>query len=67
MRFRRAATLTVGFEDGELVIQNFLTQQRFSCSLDCLEFLAKLDDWQGDKQLLRHFPDADNEYEEELI
>lgn len=59
MRFRRAATLTAGFEGGELVILNFLTQQRFSCSLACLEFLAKLDDWHRDKELFRYFPDAE--------
>jgi SagB-type dehydrogenase family enzyme len=59
MRFRRAATLTVGFEDGEVVILNFLTQQRFSCSLGCLDFLAKLDDWHRDKELFRYFPDVE--------
>lgn len=59
MRFRRAATLTVGFEDGEVVILNFLTQQRFSCSLACLEFLAKLDDWHRDKDLFRYFPNVE--------
>ena len=59
MRFRRAATLTVGFEDGEVVVLNFLSQQRFSCSLACLEFLAKLDDWHRDKELLHYFPDVE--------
>ena len=59
MRFRRAATLTVGFEDGELVVLNFLTQQRFSCSTECLQFLAKLDNWHRDKQLFRYFPGVD--------
>jgi SagB-type dehydrogenase family enzyme len=59
MRFRRAATLTAGFEAGETVIFNFLTQDRFSCSLECLDFLAKLDDWHRDKELFRYFPDTD--------
>lgn len=59
MRFRRAATLTAGFEDGEIVVLNFLTQQRFSCSLECLQFLAKLDDWHRGKELFRYFPDVD--------
>lgn len=59
MRFRRAATLSAGFDEGEIVVLNFLTQQRFSCSPACLEFLAKLDDWHRDKELFRYFPDAD--------
>ncbi len=61
MRFRRAATLTASFESGQIVVQNFLTQDRFTCSLECLQFLAKLDDWHQGRELFRYFPDTDPE------
>ncbi|HEX2668690.1 MAG TPA: SagB/ThcOx family dehydrogenase [Gammaproteobacteria bacterium] len=59
MRFRRAATLSAGFDAGEIVVHNFLTQDRFTCSLECLQFLAQLDEWHKDRELFRYFPDTD--------
>lgn len=59
MRFRRAATLVTTFHAGQVVVQNFLTQDRFTCSLECLRFLAALDDWRRDRELFQYFPDAD--------
>jgi SagB-type dehydrogenase family enzyme len=59
MRFRRASTLTASFEDGKIVVHNFLTRDRFTCSQECLEFLAKMDEWHRAKELFRHFPDTD--------
>jgi SagB-type dehydrogenase family enzyme len=56
MRFRRAATLAADFEAGHIVVQNFLTKERFTCSSECLEFLAKLDDWHEAGALFRYFP-----------
>ena len=61
MRFRRAATLSTTLKGGEGVVLNFLTQDRFSCSSDCLGFLAKLDDWHTGKDLYRYFPDVDGD------
>lgn len=59
MRFRRAATLAADFESDQIVVQNFLTKERFTCSAECLEFLAKLDDWHDAKALFRYFPGVD--------
>src|SRR5690242_17254058 len=61
MRFRRARTLMFGFENGELLVQNFLTRDRFTCSGECLEFLAKLDDWHGPKDIFAMFPGVDGD------
>ena len=61
MRFRRACTLLAGFESGELVIQNFLTKDRFTCSLVCVQFLAKLDEWHRAKDLFHYFPGVDGD------
>jgi SagB-type dehydrogenase family enzyme len=49
----------LGFDNGELLVQNFLTRDRFTCSGECLEFLAKLDDWHGAKEIFAYFPDVD--------
>lgn len=59
MRFRRAATLVVSFEEGRIAVLNFLTKDRFTCSAQCLDFLATLDDWHTPVELFNHFPDAD--------
>lgn len=59
MRFRRAATLVVTFEAGDMVLHNFLTRDRFGCSAECLEFLARLDDWHSADELFGYFPDSD--------
>lgn len=56
MRFRRAATLLATFQAGEIVIQNFLTKDRFTCSAECLKFISQLDDWHRDRELFRYFP-----------
>lgn len=59
MRFRRAATLVTTFEHGQIVLHNFLTRDRFSCSAECLEFLAALDEWHSTEQLFDCLPDTD--------
>lgn len=59
MRFRRAATLSLTFESGEIVVHNFLTQDRFTCSQECLQFMAHLDDWHQARELFRYFPGTD--------
>jgi SagB-type dehydrogenase family enzyme len=59
MRFRRAATLIATFEDDQVVLCNFLTQSRFTCSEECLRFLAKLDEWHRAQDLFGYLPDAD--------
>lgn len=59
MKFRRAASLVATFERRRVVLQNFLTQERFACSGECLEFLAKLDDWCPAEQLFHLLPDVD--------
>ena len=61
MRFRRARTLVVGFESGELLVQNFLTRDRFTCSGECLEFLAKLDEWRHPQEIFALFPGVDGD------
>lgn len=57
MQFRRSATLAVSFEDRQVAILNFLTKDRFTCSGECLDFLARLDDWHTPEQLFDYFPD----------
>lgn len=59
MQFRRASTLIVSFEDAKLAVHNFLTKDRFSCSMDCLKFLSALDDWCPAERLFEHFPGTD--------
>jgi SagB-type dehydrogenase family enzyme len=59
MQFRRAATLTVTFEVGQLAVHNFLTKDRFTCSTECLGFLSRLDDWQPAERLFEYFPGTD--------
>lgn len=59
MRFRRAAALSAAFQAGQVVIHNFLTQDRFTCSPECLQFLSALDDWHRDRDLFEYFPGAD--------
>lgn len=59
MRFRRAASLTILFESGQLAVFNFLTKNQFTCSPDCIEFLSKLDDWHLPETLFDYFPGAD--------
>lgn len=59
MEFRRAATLTITFETGQLAVHNFLTKDRFTCSAECLDFLSQLDDWQPAGKMFEYFPDYD--------
>ncbi|MGE5625786.1 MAG: SagB/ThcOx family dehydrogenase [Bacillota bacterium] len=59
MRFRRAAALVVTIQGGHTVIHNFLTQDHFSCSPECLHFLADLDDWQDAQRVFKHFQGHD--------
>lgn len=59
MRFRRAATLAASFEDGTIAIHNFLTKDRFTCSMECLEFLSRLDEWHPADALFEYFPSVD--------
>jgi len=59
MRFRRAATLTVTFQSDQIVVHNYLTQEQFTCSVECLQFLAALDVWHRDRELLEYFGDMD--------
>lgn len=59
MQFRRAATLTVTFEAGQLAVHNFLTKDRFTCSTECLEFLTRLDDWHSAEKLFEYFPETE--------
>lgn len=59
MQFRRAATLTMTFEDGQLAVHNFLTKDRFTCSPECLAFLSSLNEWQPAERLFDYFPDTD--------
>ncbi len=57
MKFRRPATLVATFEDGQIVLHNFLTRDRFACSAEYLEFLAKLDEWTMALKICSHiFP-----------
>lgn len=49
----------VDFKDGEPLVQNFLTRDRFTCSGECLEFLAKLDDWRRPEDIFALFPGVD--------
>jgi SagB-type dehydrogenase family enzyme len=51
----------VGLDKGELLVQNFLTRDRFTCSGECLEFLAKLDDWHRPEDIFAHFPGVDGD------
>lgn len=59
MKFRRAATLVATFQGGGIALHNFLSRDNFTCSIECLEFLSKLDDWHSAEKLLDLFPDAD--------
>lgn len=59
MKLRRASTLVATFDRGRIALHNFLTQDNFTCSASCLEFLAKLDDWHRPEQLFEHFPESD--------
>jgi SagB-type dehydrogenase family enzyme len=59
MRFRRAATLAASFEDQTIAVHNFLTKDRFTCSIECLEFLSRLDDWHPADALFEYFPSVD--------
>src|SRR5690242_19621283 len=61
MQFRRAATITTSFENGQLAVHNFLTKDRLTCSMECLEFLARLDDWHPAEKLFEYFPENDRQ------
>jgi SagB-type dehydrogenase family enzyme len=61
MKLRRAASLTMSYEAGEIVVTNFLTRDRFTCSAECVAFLAHLDDWHPAKELFRYFPGTDGD------
>lgn len=59
MQFRRAATLVVSFESRQVAVINFLTKDRFTCSGECLDFLARLDEWYPAERLFDYFPDSE--------
>lgn len=59
MKFRRAASLVATFEQGGIVLQNFLTRERFGCSAECLELLANLEDWCPAERLFELMPEVD--------
>lgn len=59
MKLRRAATLTVTFQDERIAVHNFLTRDNFTCSAECLEFLSHLDEWHDLEDLFLYFPGAD--------
>ncbi len=59
MKFRRAASLVATFENGRIVLHNYLDRTRFSCSAECLEFLTRLDNWHSAEALFDYFPDFD--------
>lgn len=61
MQFRRAAAITTSFENGQLAVHNFLTKDNFTCSVGCLEFLAKLNDWHPAEKLFEYFPECDRQ------
>ncbi len=59
MRFRRSSTLAVSFLEDKLAIHNFMTKDHFTCSGECLDFLAQADDWCTPEELFALFPDVD--------
>ena len=59
MKFRRTSTLTVSFERSTIVVYNFITKQKFSCSPEGLEFISRLDEWRSVKQIFTGFQDRD--------
>lgn len=59
MKFRRASTLTVSFEGSAIVVYNFITKQKLSCSPEGLEFISRLDEWRSAKQIFHSYPDTD--------
>lgn len=59
MQFRRAAALVAGFAHGRVVVHNYVERSHFSCSPECLQFLAALDEWQPAEKLFAYFPGAD--------
>lgn len=61
MRFRRAATLVATLDGKRIVLHNYLTRARYSCSAECLDFLAALDTWHSPAQMFAYFPGVDRE------
>jgi SagB-type dehydrogenase family enzyme len=59
MRFRRSGTLIVTFESARIAVHNFLTKDRFTCSTECLDFLASLDEWREPEGLFQLLPDVE--------
>ena len=59
MKFRRATTLAASFEGSNIAVYNFITKQKFSCSLEGLQFITYLDEWRSAKRIFKDFPDTD--------
>ena len=59
MRFRRAYSLVMSYYDQQIGLHNFLAKTRFSCSAECLDLLAKLDDWRTAEEIAGYFGDVD--------
>lgn len=56
LQFRRASTLSVSLDADQIVVHNFLSGDRFACSLECLEFLLELEGWKTAAGMFRYFP-----------
>ena len=59
MRFRRSSTLAVTLLEDRLAVHNFMTKDHFTCSGECLDFLASANDWCTPEDLFACFPDVD--------
>lgn len=59
MRFRRSSTLAVSFLEEKLAVHNFMTKDHFTCSGECLDFLASADEWCTPEALFACFPGVD--------
>lgn len=53
MKFRRASTLAVSLDAGQIVVYNFMSGDKFACSAECLDFLSALDKWETAEDLFR--------------
>lgn len=59
MRIRRAATLAMYFENSNVVLHNFLTNERTACSKDVVEIMSRIDDWCTPREILKVFHEID--------
>lgn len=67
MRFRRAATLVATLDGKRIILHNYLTRARYTCTAECLDFLAALETWHTPAQMFAYFPDVDREQLAEQI